>query len=189
MSRKVTLIESNSAAGDPTALLVVDVDGTIRQGIDDALGRFVNGPDDVRVFPEAVTLLQEWRSRGGRVIFVSNQGGIALGLVSAESVMAAMKETLRQARLQADTIVVCPHHPDAKDPGDARCWCRKPSPGGLVVAAYTLGMHYDEHYPSRLGLFVGDREEDRECARLCSFDFMWAKEWRATAGQFGGGHG
>ncbi len=36
-----------------TPLLAVDLDGTVRHGKAE-LGRFVNGPDDVVVFPEAV---------------------------------------------------------------------------------------------------------------------------------------
>jgi D-glycero-D-manno-heptose 1,7-bisphosphate phosphatase len=35
-------------------VLYLDLDGTVRQGKDDTLGRFVNGPEDVVVFPEAV---------------------------------------------------------------------------------------------------------------------------------------
>lgn len=32
--------------------------------------------------------------------------------------------------------------------------------------------------PPYLGLMVGDREEDKECARLAGMDFMDAAEWR-----------
>ena len=35
-------------------VLYLDLDGTVRQGKDDALGRFVNGPEDGVEFPEAV---------------------------------------------------------------------------------------------------------------------------------------
>jgi hypothetical protein len=48
-------------------LLVLDMDGTVRQGKDDALGRFVNGPDDVVVFPEAVIQMRKWKDKGGRI--------------------------------------------------------------------------------------------------------------------------
>lgn len=162
-------------------LLVLDIDGTVRQGRDDALGKFVNGPEDVRVFPEAVTMMRRWKAGGGRIIGVSNQGGIALGIVTAKSVTAAMMETHRQSGRLFDKLAWCSHHPDADEPEMARCWCRKPSPGLIVDAALDLARHHREYYPPYMGLTVGDREEDEQCARLAGFDFMWAADWRAGA--------
>src|SRR5258708_7270522 len=77
-------------------VLYLDLDGTVRQGKDDALGRFVNGPEDVVIFPEAVTMMRRWKQGGGRVIGVSNQGGVSLGIVPYDRVAAAMRETNRQ---------------------------------------------------------------------------------------------
>jgi len=159
-------------------LLVLDLDGTVRQGKDDPLGKFVNGPGDVVVFPEAVKQMACWKSRGGRIIAVSNQGGIALGLVSYEMVAAAMIETHRQCLEMFDKVAWCMHHPKADDPEMARCWCRKPSPGLLVESALEIAYRHGEIYPPHMGLFVGDRPEDEECARLAGFPFQWAHEWR-----------
>ena len=166
----------------PVPLLVLDIDGTVRQGKDDALGRFVNGPGDVVVFPEAVVMMRRWKTAGGRILGLSNQGGIALGLVHMADVANAMWETHKQAAQLFDKLVWCQHHPDAPDPEMARCWCRKPRIGGLVDGAITLAHdHPGEIYPPHMGLFVGDRKEDEECARNANFDFQWAAEWRAQA--------
>jgi histidinol phosphatase-like enzyme len=119
-------------------VLYLDLDGTVRQGKDDALGKFVNGPEDVVVFPEAVAHMRAWKHKGGRIIAVSNQGGVALGLVSYEQVAAAMRETARQCQDLFDKIAWCVHHPSAEDPEMARCWCRKPSPGYDRAAAELL---------------------------------------------------
>lgn len=162
-------------------LLALDLDGTVRQGKDDALGRFVNGPEDVHVFPEAVEMMRRWKAGGGRIIGVSNQGGIALGLVSADVVREAMDETDRQTCGLFDRILYCPHHPDAAEPFQARCWCRKPSPGLLIRAVLYLTQIYQEWYPPHLALMVGDRHEDRQCAELAGFDFLDATTWRAQA--------
>lgn len=163
-------------------VLYLDMDGTVRQGKDDALGRFVNGPEDVVVFPEAVQLMRLWKARGGRVAGVSNQGGIALGIVTESQVMQAMVETQRQSEGLFDLISFCKHHPDAKDPEMARCWCRKPSAGAVAEAAHGLKARFPgEFYPPHLGLFVGDRPEDEACAAAAGLDFMWAAEWRARA--------
>jgi D-glycero-D-manno-heptose 1,7-bisphosphate phosphatase len=163
------------------ALLCLDLDGTVRQGKDDALGRFVNGPDDVVVFPEAVAYIRRWKANGGRVIGVSNQGGIALGLVDGQDVARAMRETARQCEWLFDKICWCPHHPTATDPDMRRCWCRKPKPGLIIEAAVVLAAEHREHYPARRGLMVGDRPEDEQCAGWAGLDFMSAADWRKQA--------
>lgn len=162
-------------------VLYLDLDGTVRQGRDDALGRFVNGPEDVVVFPEAVEMMRRWKAGGGRIIGVSNQGGVALGIVSYAKVEAAMRTTYVDTERLFDKIAFCCHHPKAEYPEMARCWCRKPSPGLIIEAALELAQHYGEYYPPYMGLMVGDREEDRECARLAGLDFQWAADWRAQA--------
>lgn len=166
----------------PIPVLYLDIDGTVREGKDDALGKFVNAPEDVRVFPEAVKRMHLWKMGGGRIVGVSNQGGIALGIVSMSQVAAAFVETNRQADLLFDKIAWCSHHPDAEHPEMAQCWCRKPSPGLIIESALNLaGKHRGEIYPPYMGLMVGDRPEDEECARLAGLDFMGAADWRAAA--------
>lgn len=161
-------------------VLYLDLDGTVREGKDDALGRFVNGPEDVVVFPQAVELMRRWRADGGRIVGVSNQGGVALGLVSFRDVADGMVETQKQTGGLFDRIMFCIHHPKAADPEMARCWCRKPSAGAVVEAAHGLVERFrDERYPPYMGLFVGDRPEDKACAESAGLDFMWAVDWRA----------
>lgn len=165
----------------PTPVLYLDIDGTVREGKDDPLGKFVNGPEDVRVFPGAVEMMRRWKAAGGRIIGVSNQGGIALGIVEYGRVAAAMLETHRQAEQLFDKLVFCVHHPDAKTPEMARCWCRKPAPGLLIEGAIDLGGQHNEYYPPYMGLMVGDRSEDQRCAEIAGLDFQWAADWRKQA--------
>lgn len=164
-------------------VLYLDLDGTVRQGKDDPQGKFVNGPEDVLVFPEAVAMMRRWKAAGGRVVGVSNQGGIALGLVTYAKVAAAMLETDRQTGHLFDQIAFCVHHPDARNPEMARCWCRKPSAGAVAEAVHGLvGKFPGEFYPPCMGLFVGDRDEDQQCAVNAGLDFEWARDWGARAG-------
>jgi len=162
-------------------LLFLDIDGTVRHGKDE-LGRFVNGPDDVVVFPEAVEMMRRWKVGGGRIIGVSNQGGLALGHLTYAQCTAAMLRTNTLAGRLFDKIAFCQHHPGARDPEMARCWCRKPAPGLLIESAINLAARTGERYPPYMALMVGDRPEDEQCAQAASLDFTWAAEWRAQVG-------
>jgi D-glycero-D-manno-heptose 1,7-bisphosphate phosphatase len=159
-------------------LLALDLDGTVRHGKDE-LGRFVNTPDDVAIFPEALVLMRRWKADGGRIIAVSNQGGIALGHMSFEVCAQTMIRTHQLCEGLFDKITFCRHHPDAFDPEYAHCWCRKPSPGMVIETALELARKYNEFYPPYMGLFVGDRPEDEQCAKLAGMPFRWAHEWRS----------
>lgn len=174
-------IEASMLAATPKVkrvrVLYTDLDGTIRKGREE-LGRFVHSPEDVDLFPGAKERLWRYKLAGYRIIAVSNQGGIALGHVSFPSVADAMLRTHVLADHVFDKITWCQHHPDAKDPEYAVCWCRKPRIGGLVDAAVQLAARYKECYPPHLALFVGDRDEDRQCAENAGIPFMWAAEWR-----------
>lgn len=172
----MTMAEAREKA---VPVLYLDLDGTVRQGKDDALGKFVNGPEDVHVFPEAVEQMRRWKQKGGRIIGVSNQGGVALGLVSYTRVLEAMVETQSQTGNLFDRIAFCVHHPNATEPEMAKCWCRKPSPGLVIETAYVLAGQHNEFYPPYMSLFVGDRPEDENCAAIASIPFMWAADWRA----------
>jgi D-glycero-D-manno-heptose 1,7-bisphosphate phosphatase len=163
--------------GTPKPVLWLDLDGTVRHGFDE-LGRFVNTAADVKVFDGVRELLSEYKRLGWRIVAISNQGGIALGHMSKEDCAGAMIETYGQSGEAFDKIAWCSHHPLAKDPEWAVCWCRKPRIGLLVESGIDLARQHGEYYPPHLGLFVGDRAEDEECAANAGLRFMHATEWR-----------
>jgi D-glycero-D-manno-heptose 1,7-bisphosphate phosphatase len=159
-------------------VLYIDLDGTVRKGFDE-LGRFVNKAADVELFPRMAERLLSYKQIGWRIVGVSNQGGVSTGHAQFGDVLAAMGRTQELTGGLFDRIMFCIHHPDAKDPEMAQCWCRKPRIALLVMAATDLGSQWrDECYPPHLALFVGDREEDRQCAANAGIDFMLAKDWR-----------
>ena len=161
-----------------TPVLYLDIDGTVRKGYDE-LGRFVNKASDVEVFPEVPPLLKHYKKLGYRIVGISNQGGIALGHLTTEDCAHAMQATHQQCLGLFDKIAICSHHPDASDPEQAICWCRKPRIGLIVESGIILARIFKEIYPPHLALFVGDREEDLGCAVNANIKFMWAKDWRA----------
>lgn len=167
----------------PTPVLFLDVDGTVRYGPDDPGGGFVNGPEDVRIFPQAQVMMQRWKAGGGRIVGCSNQGGIALGLTRKRDVVAAMDYTNELLGGLFDVMLFCEHHPRATDPAQRRCMCRKPAPGMIFQGLVDLSaMHPTESYEVRSMLFVGDRlQDDREAARRANVDFLAAATWRSRA--------
>lgn len=163
----------------PVPLLFLDIDGTVRHGLDET-GRWIETPDDVTVFPEAVTRMQEWRDQGGRIVGVSNQGGIALGYLTDETCRDIMQRTQDLTGDLFDIVMWCRHHPNAESPGDADCWGRKPMPGIIFeTVSMLMEEHEDECYPPNQALMVGDRPNDRECAARAGIRFQWAVDWRA----------
>ncbi len=159
-------------------VLYLDLDGTVRKGKDE-LGRFVNGPEDVEIFPEALEQMHKFKDAGWRIIGVTNQGGVALGIMTMQAMAEGIQRTNQLCDELFDRITSCIHHPHAKNPMLASCWCRKPMIGGLVQAATDLAQQHRELYPPFIGLFVGDRPEDVGCAQNANLPFMWAKDWRA----------
>src|SRR6266516_1852123 len=103
----------------PTPLLCLDLGGTVRHG-KDQLGRFVNTADAVIVFPEAVELMRRWKQGDGRIIGVSNQGGIALGHITFAACAAAMMRTQMLTGKLFDKLAWC-----SGAPGDVE-WARGP---------------------------------------------------------------
>lgn len=158
-------------------VLYCDLDGTIRKGFDE-LGKFVNTKEDVEVFDGVAEKLRAYKEEGWRIVGVTNQGGVSLGHLSFEDMSLAVAETQKQSGFAFDKIMACIHHPEAKDPEFAVCWCRKPRIGSIVEAAIAMGRENDEFYPPHLALFIGDRTEDKECAENAGVRFMEAKEWR-----------
>jgi len=144
--------------GEPMVpVLYCDLDGTVRYGKDE-LGRFVNGPEDVELFPGMVELLHGYKRLGWRIVGVSNQGGIAIGHMTMETCQRTMVETQRQSWNAFDKIIWCSHFPgEGVDPEMAHCWCRKPKPGMIIESALDLAKKTGEIYTVHLSLMVGDR--------------------------------
>ncbi len=88
-------------------------------------GQYVATWEDFHVLPGVPEALSQLNHAGLRVVVVSNQRGIALGLYTAADVAAihaAFQRLLRAQGARVDAFYICPH-----DQG--RCNCRKPLPG------------------------------------------------------------
>jgi histidinol-phosphate phosphatase family protein len=90
-------------------------------------------PGAVRPMPTALEAVAAVRAAGLPIGVVSNQSGIARGLVTAEQV-AAVNARVDELFGGFGTWQVCPHGPDDG------CACRKPAPGLVHAAAAALGV-------------------------------------------------
>ncbi|HET9691283.1 MAG TPA: HAD-IIIA family hydrolase [Acidimicrobiales bacterium] len=135
---------------DPTwkaEAVLFDRDGTLVVDVP-----YNGDPTAVALMPGARQAVARARQAGCRVGVVSNQSGIARGLLTraqVDAVNARVEELLGPF----DTWQVCPHGPD-----DA-CGCRKPAPGLVLAAAHDLGVT-----PSACAV-IGDIGADVEAAR------------------------
>jgi histidinol-phosphate phosphatase family protein len=106
----------------------------------------------VKPVPGARAALDRLRAAGLPIAVVSNQSGVARGLLTTEQV-AAVNARVDELLGPFDAVVVCEHGPDDG------CACRKPRPGLVLEAARRLGVD-----PARCVL-VGDIGTDVEAAR------------------------
>ncbi len=126
--------------------VLFDRDGTLVHDVP-----YNGDPAKVEPVAGARAALDRLRAAGLRLGVVTNQSGIARGLITAaqaDAVNARVEELLGPF----DTWQVCPHD-DA-----ARCRCRKPAPGMVLAAARELGVD-----PRRC-VVVGDIGRDMTAA-------------------------
>lgn len=135
----------------PPDAVFFDRDGTLVVDVP-----YNGDPARVRVVPGAREALERLVAAGVRVAVVSNQSGVARGLLTGEQVEAVnrrVRELLGPVGARVGPWLVCPH---AVDDG---CDCRKPAPGLLWRAARALGVD-----PRRCAM-IGDTGADVEAAR------------------------
>jgi histidinol-phosphate phosphatase family protein len=129
------------------AAVLLDRDGTLVVDVP-----YNGDPVRVKPVPGARAALDRLRAAGLPTAVVSNQSGVARGLLTTEQV-AAVNARVDELLGPFDAVVVCEHGPDDG------CACRKPRPGLVLEAARRLGVD-----PARCVL-VGDIGTDVEAAR------------------------
>jgi histidinol-phosphate phosphatase family protein len=112
----------------PLRAVLFDRDGTLVHDVP-----YNGDPDRVRLVDGALEALRRVRAAGLRTGLVTNQSGVARGLLSEDDV-AAVNERVRAEVGGLDTVQHCPH-----GPGDG-CACRKPGPLMVLRAAAALGV-------------------------------------------------
>jgi histidinol-phosphate phosphatase family protein len=130
----------------PEAVLL-DRDGTLVVDVP-----YNGDPAKVVRMPGAKRALARLRAAGLPLAVVSNQSGIARGLLDAAQVRA-VNARAEQLLGPIDAWLFCPHGPEEG------CECRKPAPGLVLAAAAQLGVR-----PERCAV-IGDVAADVQAAQ------------------------
>lgn len=132
----------------------LDRDGTLN---DDP--GYLGDPDKVKLFPstgESLSILKNILNF--KLIVISNQSGIARGLIKEKDVKAVnqrINELLEDYKVKIDSFYYCPFHPEFNS--EEECLCRKPSPKMVFQAANDFDINLAKSY------LIGDAVSDIEC--------------------------
>ncbi len=140
----------------PNYAIFLDRDGTINED-----PGYLGDENKVCLLPgsgEGLSLLKN--KYNFKLIVISNQSGIARGLLTHDIVININKkinELLLQFNVQIDDFYFCPFHPDFSK--EEECECRKPSPKLIYDAAKKHNIDLSKSY------FIGDMITDIECGK------------------------
>ena len=144
--------------------LFLDRDGVIN--VKPPAGAYVRRWDEFRFLPEIFSWIRLFKAAGYLVVVVTNQRGVALGLMSEgdlEEIHRRMRAELAAQRAGIDDLFCCPHAEDA-------CECRKPKPGLILAARRKWDIDL------AASLLVGDSERDRALAAACGLAFALVRQ-------------
>jgi D-glycero-D-manno-heptose 1,7-bisphosphate phosphatase len=119
--------------------IFLDRDGTINVDVG-----YLHRLEDLELFPWTTDALRLLKEAGYTLVVVTNQSGIAHGLIDQSFVQIChdeMRRRLQRGGADLDALYYCAHHPRGSVPGlSIDCRCRKPSPGMVEDAARDLGI-------------------------------------------------
>jgi D,D-heptose 1,7-bisphosphate phosphatase len=143
-------------------VVFIDRDGTLIKERD-----FISDIGQVELIPGAAKALRILRQLGIKTVVVSNQSGVARGLLTESQVRLVNNHILRLLRKEGaepDAVYYCPHHPAYGGQKYRRnCNCRKPATGMIKRAQKELSLSANSSY------VIGDKLSDMELANKMKF--------------------
>ena len=117
-------------------------------------------PEDLRLYAGLPRELRALQRKGFALVVITNQSGIARGLITEEELdrmHAGLCRQLHSHGVALDAFYHCPHHPEGSiDALSIACECRKPRPGMLLRAAEEMNIDLARSW------FAGDILDDVE---------------------------
>ncbi len=133
----------------PSRTVFFDRDGVINKKAPPH--QYICSWEEFEFLPHVAEAIKDLNRRGFLVVIISNQRGVARGMLSVEKldeIHARMLKELHDQGAVIDGIYYCPHN------YEDNCDCRKPKPGMLLEAAKDLDIDLSESF------MVGDSEDD-----------------------------
>ena len=131
--------------------LLLDRDGTLN--FDPG---YLGDPSLVRLYPGVAEGIAKLKNEFSlKVIVISNQAGIARGIITEEQVISVnnrINEILSKENTSIDKFYYCPYHPDFDSP--EKVSCRKPSAKMILQAEKDFNLDLARCY------MIGDRIKD-----------------------------
>lgn len=132
----------------------LDRDGTINYDTG-----YIKDPSLVKLYPGVSDGIKKLKDQFGfKIVVISNQAGIAYGILTHEDVIAVnnrINNLLAEQGTSIDHFYYCPFHPDYSSEEESKC--RKPSPYMIVKASKDLDIDLSKSY------MVGDKSIDVLC--------------------------
>lgn len=142
--------------------VIFDRDGTIVFDVP-----YNGDPAAVQPVPGVADALARLRAARIPIAVVSNQSGVARGMISIEQV-EAVNRRIDELLGPFDAWLYCPH-----GPADA-CECRKPKPKMILDAAHVMGVD------PACCVVIGDKASDVEAARNAGAQAIFIDDARAV---------
>lgn len=185
-------------------ILFVAIDGTLTTT---KSGKpFKQSPDDIKPIHGAKKAIEHFANRGYKIFGVSNQGGCdtidkttGKPFKSVGDAILEMQNTIKLFP-EISFIHIC-HKMDGSN--FLRIWCdgyyngvlcspniyttwkfRKPDTGMVDSFLHVLADENEINQIKKNSLFVGDRDEDGQCANNAGIPFMDAEMWLFKYGNF-----
>jgi D-glycero-D-manno-heptose 1,7-bisphosphate phosphatase len=147
-------LTSQSSAMARPATVFLDRDGTINVKAPE--GEYITRPEDLVLLPGAADAVRRLNEAGVEVVVVTNQRGIARGLMSEDdytAVTGVLADRLAEHGARWRAVFHCPHEAGA-------CRCRKPETGLIDRARVEVpGLDVTG------AVLIGDSESDVEAGR------------------------
>jgi D-glycero-D-manno-heptose 1,7-bisphosphate phosphatase len=151
----------------------LDRDGTI---IEDT--GYISAPEEVKFIPGAIEAVKKLNQAGYKVIIISNQSGVARGILN-EAMLQSIDKTMHRKILNGgahiDGSYYCPHHPEhGVYPYRQYCECRKPHPGLIKKATREHEIDLSKSF------MVGDKATDIETGKRAGVKTLFVLSGRGA---------